>query len=301
MKVLIAGATGLIGSQLCKKLQESGHQIHFLTRSQKKCGPGPLGVGFYWDPATGEIDRESLEGVNKIVNLAGASVSKPWTSSHRKAILESRLAAAQTLAAALSSETHTVDQYLTASGISGYTSDPQALYTEADPISNPEFLGVVVREWEAAADRLAEQGVAVTKVRIGLVLANEGGAFPVLAKPVRMGVGSALGSGEQWQSWVHIEDLVSLMDFLLENKLSGVYNGVAPNPVTQKRLLKVLAKALDKPLWMPAAPAFMMKLIMGDRSSLVLDSQRVSSEKAAQNGFEFRHHNIELAIEALVG
>lgn len=301
MKVLITGATGLIGNRLSAVLQESGHQVHFVSRNKNRLGPGTLGTGFYWDPDNGELDRASLEGVNKIVNLAGASVSKPWTRSHRKAILESRLAAARTLALALSSQTHTVDQYLTASGISGYTSDPQALYTEADPISNPEFLGVVVREWEAAADRLAEQGVAVTKVRIGLVLANEGGAFPLLAKPVRMGIGSALGSGDQWQSWIHIDDLVSLMGFLLENNLPGVFNGVGPNPVTQKRLLKVLAKALDKSLWMPAAPVFVMKLIMGDRSSLVLDSQRVSSEKAARSGFEFRYHNIELAIAELLG
>jgi len=299
-KVLIAGATGLIGTKLATHLLEMGHQVHFLTRNKSQLGPGSLGVGFYWDPAQAEIDSAALVGVEKIVNLAGAPVAKPWTKAHKKRIMESRKQAAQVLHQALSSYNHQVSQYVSASGIAAYASDAQAWYTEADPTNTDSFLGQVVQQWEASADAFKTLDVSVAKLRIGLVLAANGGAFPALAKPVKMGLGACLGNGEQWQSWVHIGDLVAQLYFILDNDLSGVYNGVGPNPVTHKRFLGILAEKCGQKLWLPSVPASMLRLAMGQRAALVLDSQRVSSEKFQELGFEFRYYNLDAAIDQLL-
>ena len=300
MKVLIAGATGLIGNKLSKALQEAGHEVHFLSRNKSRLGPGPLGTGFYWDPDNGEMDLAALDGVRKIVNLAGAPVAKPWTKAHKKRIIDSRTNAAAVLHQAITSQGVQIAQYLSASGIAAYASDAQAWYTETAPTDTRSFLGKVVQQWEAAADSFKELGVTVAKIRIGLVLADQGGAFPALAKPVRMGVGSPLGTGEQWQSWIHIDDLVGQMCFILDNSLEGVYNGVGPNPVTQKRFLSLLAQKYGRKIWLPAVPAGLLKLVMGQRASIVLDSQRVSSERLQDLGYEFQFHNLESALDQLL-
>lgn len=299
-KVLIAGATGLIGTKLATHLIELGHQVHFLTRNKSQLGPGPLGVGFYWNPAQGEIDSAALAGVQKIVNLAGAPVAKPWTKQHKVRILESRKQAAQVLYRALSTNDHQISHYVSASGIAAYASDPQAWYTEAAATDSSSFLGQVVQQWETAADLFKDLGLGVAKLRIGLVLATDGGAFPALAKPVKMGVGACLGSGEQWQSWIHIDDLVEQLYFILDNDLSGIYNGVGPNPVTQQRFLSLLAQKYGQKLWLPSVPAWVLRLAMGQRADIVLDSQRVSSQKFQDLGFEFKFYNLDAALDSLL-
>lgn len=300
MTVLIAGATGLIGKRLSAALLADGHQVHFLTRSKAQLGQTSFGHGFHWDPSSGQIDTAALDGVSKIVNLAGSSVSKPWTKAHKKSIIESRVAAAGLLHSALSQQQHQVTQYLSASGIAAYASDPQAWYTESAPTDTRSFLGQVVQQWEAAADRFKNLGIQVVKLRIGLVLAKEGGAFPLLSKPVKLGVGSALGDGQQWQSWIHIDDLVGQIRFLLESEVSGIYNGVGPNPVTQRRFLKLLAARCGRKIWLPAVPVFALRLLMGERADIVLDSQRVSAEKIQDLGYQFRFHNLESALDDLL-
>ena len=162
-------------------------------------------------------------------------------------------------------------------------------------------MGSVVQAWEQAVDGFSKLNIKVAKVRIGLVLSNKGGALKEIAKPIKFGVGAAFGSGKQWQSWIHINDLAKTFLFVLENELDGVYNGVAPNPVTNNELTKTVAKVLNKPLFLPNIPEFVMKMVLGEMHIILFESQRVSSKKIETKGFEFEFHHLEPALEDLLG
>jgi hypothetical protein len=155
-------------------------------------------------------------------------------------------------------------------------------------------------DWEAAADQFSSLNIPVTKVRTGIVLSNDGGALPQITNPVKMGVGAALGSGEQWQSWIHIEDIAGIYLFLLKHTLSGVYNGVAPGPVTNSKMTRIIASHLNKPLWLPKVPKFALKLLLGEMGALALESQLVSAAKIEEAGFRFHYVNLEKAVEDLL-
>jgi len=300
MIVLIAGATGLIGKELVRQCQESDIEVHYLTTRKEKIEQQAQYRGFYWNPNSGEIDTAAFEGVSAIINLAGASVSERWTDAYKTEILQSRIKSAELLYQTLSSIEHQITQYISSSGISIYPSDKQKHYTEESPAVSDAFLGKVVVAWEAAADQFASLPMRVAKVRTGIVLDNEGGALPKIVKPISMGVGAPLGDGQQWQSWIHIKDIAAIYVFLLKHKLSGVYNGVAPSPVTNEKMTKVIASHLKKRLWMPKVPAFALRLLLGEMGSLVLESQLVGAQKLEAEGFQFQFVNLEQAIEDLL-
>jgi uncharacterized protein (TIGR01777 family) len=300
MKILIAGATGLIGKELVRQCNDSGIKVHYLTTRKEKIKRDGNVQGFYWDPSNGEIDAKAFEGVTAIVNLAGASVSKRWTSAYKKQILESRILTAQVLRNSLQDRSHQVSQYISSSGISVYPSSKHKLYSEDDTEVSDSFLGKVVTQWEAAADEFTKLGIKVAKVRTGIVLDSDEGALPKLVSPIKKGVGAPLGSGEQWQSWIHIEDIGSIYLFLLMHGLEGVFNGVAPSPVTNKKMTHIIASHLNKPLWVPKVPAWAMKLLLGEMSEIVLESQLVCAKKLETAGFDFHYVNLEKAIEDLL-
>ncbi|MBM1106355.1 TIGR01777 family oxidoreductase [Aurantibacter crassamenti] len=300
MKYLITGATGLVGKEIVRLCHDSGIAVNYLTTSKSKIVSKKDYKGFYWNPDTGEIDSACFEGVSAIINLAGASISKKWTPSNKKQILNSRINSIGTLFNALNKgEFEEIDTFVSASAIGVYPNSLEKYYDEDTAEIDDSFLGEVVQQWEAEVDRLNTFNMSVAKVRIGLVLASEGGALPQMAKPVKMFVGAAFGSGEQWQSWIHITDLARIFMFAAKNKLSGVYNGVAPNPISQKKLIKEIAIVLKRPLLLPNIPKFFIKTILGEMSYLLLASQRVSAKKIKEEGFDFVHSNIALALQAI--
>ncbi|MCY2688500.1 TIGR01777 family oxidoreductase [Salinimicrobium sp. TH3] len=300
MRILITGATGLIGSEITRQCHEQGIKVNFLTTSKGKIEKSETYRGYYWNPSSGEIDLKCLEGVGAIINLAGASVFQPWTDSNKKKILNSRIESLNLLYKTLEKNDHEVGQLVSASAIGIYPSSRSKMYEEDDYVVADDFLGEVSEKWEAAADKFEDLKLRVAKVRIGIVLSADGGALPQIMKPVKFNLGAPLGSGKQWQSWIHVRDLARIFLYIISNGLTGVYNGVAPNPATNEELTKEVAYALDKKLWLPKVPGLALKAVMGEMSSVVLGSQLVSSGKIQDEGFDFHYVNLRPAIQDLL-
>jgi len=300
MTILIAGATGLIGQEIVTQCKEAGIHVNYLTTSKKKIEKSTGYNGFYWNPATAEINKDAFVNVSAIINLAGASVAKRWTKTYKKAILDSRTASAVVLFNALQSISHNVNQYISSSGVSIYPNSKDKLYSEENVEIDTSFLAEVVVAWERAADSFSALGIEVTKVRTGVVLAKDAGALCQMLKPIKMGLVSVLGDGKQWLSWIHIEDIARMYLYILDKQLEGVYNGVAPSPVTNKKVTKAIAAICGKSLWLPRVPAFLIRLLLGEMSTLVLEGQLVSAKKIQANGFRFKYTNIEASLVNLI-
>ena len=300
MRVLITGATGLIGKEIVKLCHKKNINVNYLTTSKSKISNKANYQGFYWNPDTKEIDIQCFNEVEVIIHLAGATVSKRWTSEYKKEILSSRLETTQLLVDSLKNNKNQVKQVISASAIGIYPDSLSNYYEETDSEGDATFLSEVVKKWEAAVDAFSALNIRVTKIRIGLVLSNKGGALPALAKPIKFGFGAAFGSGRSWQSWIHIKDLAGLFLYVMTHNLEGAFNAVAPNPVTNQDLTKLCAKVLNKPLWLPNIPKFFMKLVLGDMHTLLFLSQRVSSKKIEEAGFNFKFHHLQPALEALL-
>ena len=302
MKVLITGATGLIGKEIVKRCHEQDISVHYLSTSKEKIKSEPNYKGFYWDPKNSVIDANCFQDVDAIINLAGANISKRWTKSYKKVILESRVQSLQCLKNGLSNvKDHHVKHIVSASAIGLYPDSLTRYYEESSKEISPTFLGKVVSAWERGVDEFSELGLFVSKVRIGLVLDKNEGALPQMVKPIELGAGSPFGSGEQWQSWIHIYDLSKIFVYIIQNELDGVYNGVAPNPISNTELTKSIAKTLHKPFFMPNIPEFFMKIVLGEMHILLYESQRVCSKKIEDAGFNFTYSNVHPALEAILG
>ncbi|WP_405292263.1 TIGR01777 family oxidoreductase [Algibacter sp. Ld11] len=301
MRVLITGATGLIGQEIVSRCHAQNIMVNYLTTNKSKLEKNDNYQGFFWQPNTKEIDLECFKDVDAIINLAGATISKRWTPSYKKIVLSSRVDTANLLIESLKNIEHQVTQIVSASAIGLYPDSLTNYYTEDFKVSSCDsFLSEVVNVWEAAVDRFSELNIEVTKIRIGLVLADGGGALAEMIKPVKLGLGAAFGSGKQWQSWIHIEDLSDIFIFTLLEKLGGVYNAVAPNPTTNYELTKTIATTIDRPFFLPNIPKFVMKLALGEMHLLLFESQRVSSKKIEDAGFDFKFHHLQPALENLL-
>ena len=296
MTVLITGATGLIGREIVKQCHDKGFNVHYLTTSKSKLVTESNYKGFFWNPDNNEIDHSCFDGVSTIINLVGASISKRWTKSNKKEILESRTKTAQLLQDTIRLYNYNIKHVVSASAIGIYPSSFTNYYDEAYDQNSDSFLGTVVAQWEDAIDGFKELGCKVAKIRIGLVLARQGGALPEIIKPIKFGAGAAFGNGKQWQSWIHVTDLANIFLHVVAHKLEGVYNGVAPNAVTNSELTKTVAKVLHRPLIMPNIPKPLMKLILGEMHMLLFESQRVSSDKIKEKGFYFKYANLKPAL-----
>jgi len=296
MTVLITGATGLIGREIVKQCHDKGFNVHYLTTSKSKLATESNYKGFFWNPNNNEIDHSCFDGVSTVINLVGASISKRWTESYKKEILESRTKTAQLLQDTIRLYNYNIKHVVSASAIGIYPSSFTNYYDEAYDQNSDSFLGTVVAQWEDAIDGFKELGCKVAKIRIGLVLARQGGALPEIIKPIKFGAGAAFGNGKQWQSWIHVTDLANIFLHVVAHKLEGVYNGVAPNAVTNSELTKTVAKVLHRPLIMPNIPKPLMKLILGEMHMLLFESQRVSSDKIKAKGFYFKYANLKPAL-----
>lgn len=300
MKVLITGATGLVGKEVVDLLLQNGIKINYLTTSKNKIHYQPNYSGFYWNPEAGVIDENCLIGVSVIINLAGLSIAQRWTQKNKEEILESRVLSANLLYNTLKHNPHTVTQVISASAIGIYPSHLTQLYNEDFSQFKDTFLSNVTSKWEDSISQIERLGIKVCKLRIGLVLSKNGGALPEMVKPIKMAMGAPFGSGKQMQSWIHIKDLASIFLFAIQKHLKGVYNAVAPNPVSNKELIKAIAETLDVPLLLPNVPKFVLKLLLGEMHTLLLESQNVSSNKIQAEGFHFQFKSVHAALEQIL-
>lgn len=300
MRVLITGATGLIGTHITQYCHDRKIDVNYLTTSKDKIEKNPKYQGFFWNPKTGEIDTAAISGVDAIINLVGSSIAERWTESNKKEILDSRLETAKLLFDTCKNHDHQIKQIISASAIGVYPSSLQKLYSEEDKGVDDSFAGEVVFKWEEAVDNFKDIGIGVTKIRIGLVLSKEGGMLEKLKQPVSFSVGAPLGSGKQWQSWVHIDDVAGIFLHCLENELLGIYNAVGPNPVTNRELVKTIASQMGKSMWLPNVPKFVLRAALGEMAQLIVSSQLVSSDKIEAAGYNFKYTNLAKALEDLI-
>jgi hypothetical protein len=302
MSILITGATGLIGGEIVKECHRNNIDVHYLTTSKNKIQSTPNYKGYYWNPDQNEIDLNCFENVTAIINLAGATISKRWTADYKKKILSSRVNSLRTLNNGLKKvDTSSVKSFVSASATGIYPDSITNFYEEdiAYPIKG--FLAEVVAAWEQEANTFTSFNFSVAKIRIGLVMSDKGGALPEMVKPIQLYAGAPFGSGQQWQSWIHINDLARIFIFAVTQELNGVYNAVASNPVTNEKLTKKVAEVLAKKIIIPNIPAFILKLILGEMSNLLLNSQRVSNKKILEEGFVFEYQNVGNALTSLYG
>ena len=298
--VLITGATGVVGKEIVKLCLLKNIQVHYLTTDSSKLKQEENCKGFYWNPKQNEIDEACFKDVDAIIHLAGATISKRWTASYKKEILDSRVQVTKFLFESLKKQDHKVTEFIGASAIGLYPDSLTNYYDETYKGVSQSFLGDVIWQWESAMDSFSVLGINVGKIRIGLVLAKDGGALPQIIKPIRFGVGAPFGTGQHWQSWIHVNDLARLFLFVLKHQLEGVYNGVAPNPVTNVEFTKTIAKTLNRPLILPNIPKNIMQLVLGEMHLLLFESQRVSSKKVEDLGFEFKYHHLQPALQDLI-
>ena len=300
MTILITGATGLVGQELVSLLLQNGHTVHYLSTSNNKLVTNSNYKGFYWNPKTAEIDTDSLADVEVVVHLAGASVAKKWTKSYKDEIIDSRVLSTKLLFQTLQNTPNQVKQIVSASAIGIYPDSLTNIYHESDLDIDVSFLGNVVKLWENEVNQFEKLQLIVSKIRIGIVLAKNGGALQEMVKPIQYGVGAAFGSGEQYQSWIHIQDLVAIFYYVIENKLPGIYNGVSPYPVTNTELTKSIAKTLNKPFFLPNIPKFVMQLILGEMHQILFSSQHVSCRKLLDENFQFKFASLDKALNDLL-
>lgn len=300
MKILITGATGMVGKALCDLLLQNGHTVHYLTTSKNKIHTHPRYKGFLWDPNKGEIDEQALSDVDAIVNLAGANISKRWSNAYKQEIIESRVLSLRLLFKALKSNQHQVKHFISASAIGIYQNSLTHVATELDTEFDDSFLGQVVEKWEENIDKFKLLNIKVSKLRLGMVLSNEGGVLKALTPSIKIGLGSPIGSGKQFQSWIHIQDLVNMFYFLLIEEFEGTYNAVSPYPVTNKKMVQEIAKNYNRPIFLPAIPKFILKLILGQMHEMLVSSQNVSCKKIISEGFQFKYPTIEKALKNLI-
>ncbi|MEM9297912.1 MAG: TIGR01777 family oxidoreductase [Bacteroidota bacterium] len=297
--VLITGGSGLVGSRITELLLAKGFKVKWLSRRSGKKGEVEV---YQWDIEQGTIDVKCLDNTDFIIHLAGTGVADmKWTKDRKKEILESRTHSTQFLKTTLTSNPHSVKAFVSASAIGFYGWNSGGVWKKEESRFGDDFLATVTKAWEAEVDEVEKLGLRTVKLRIGIVLSEKGGALKEITKPIKLGAGAALGSGDQYMSWIHVDDLSNMFIHALENdKVTGVYNAVGPNPVMNKELSKQSAKVLGKPFFLPNVPGFILKLMLGEMASMVLGGSRVSSEKIEATGFEFAFPELNPALEDLL-
>jgi uncharacterized protein (TIGR01777 family) len=295
MKIVISGASGLIGTQLVATLKSSGHEVVQLVR--RTAGAGQI----MWDPKSGKLDPASLEGCDAVIHLSGAGIGdKRWSDAYRKEILDSRTATTLLLANTIASLQRKPSVFLSGSaiGIYGARGDEQLTETSTHGTG---FLADVCEQWEAAAKPAIDAGVRTVFLRTGIVLSPKGGALKKLLPLFRLGVGGKFGNGKQWQSWISMDDEVASIIHLLTANVSGAINLTAPQPVTNAEFTKVLARVVNRPAIVPV-PTFAPKILLGGdlADALLFTGQRVMPQALTASGYVFKHSTLESALRSLL-
>jgi uncharacterized protein (TIGR01777 family) len=298
MRIAVTGGTGFIGRALVLRLAAAGHQILVLSRHPDSGSTGPNVRADFFDAMQAPKDG-LLDGMEAVIHLAGESVAERWTAAHKERILRSREQGTQAIARA-AVQARSVRTLVCASAIGYYGPRGSEQLSEGSPAGS-DFLARACSAWEAAASPAREAGIRVVHLRTGIALHPEGGALKKMIGPFKMGVGGPIGSGQQYMSWIHREDLISLYAHATASEsIRGPLNGTAPHPVTNHQFAHILGKVLHRPALMPA-PAFALKLALGEMSSMVLTGQRVVPAGALASGFRFAFPELEPALQDLLG
>lgn len=294
-KILVTGGTGLVGKELCSRLQKDGYQVSILSRSKNPNGPYPT---FTWDYQTGHLEAGAFEGVDAIIHLAGAGVAdKRWSAERKKVILESRTLTSQLLYDQLKSTPNQVKTIIAASaiGIYGSENSPNSM-TEESPVGT-DYLAEVTKEWELATSQFEKLNIRLAQLRIGVVLSNKGGALMKLLEPP---VAAALGKGDQDMSWIHMDDVVGIFLWAIKNEsANGPFNLVAPAPLTNLEFTKIAAKIFKKPFIPIPVPKFVLQIMLGQMAEIVLGGSKISSQKIVDAGYHFQFPDFEEAVKNL--
>lgn len=294
--VLITGGTGLIGEPLCNRLLERGYKVAILSRSRSKDSRIPV---YIWDINKSEIDSEAIAAADYIIHLAGISVgAKRWTKKRKKQIIDSRIKSGQLIFDEIRKQNKNLKAFISSSAVGYYGAiTSKKIFSEADPPGD-DFLGQTCKKWEHVADKFMDVGIRTVKVRTGIVLSEQEGTLSKMAMPIKIGFGSPIGSGKQYIPWIHIDDLCDIYIKAIEDsQMVGAYNAVAPEHVTNEEFTKTIAAILKRALWFPNVPAFVMKLLFGKMSEILLQGSRVSSEKIKDAGYNFLYQSLEMALK----
>ncbi len=296
--VLIGGGSGLIGTRLSQLLDDQGYDVLHLSRKERPNAPFRT---YQWDVQAGTIDEEAVQQADYVINLAGAGIAdKPWTKSRKELIISSRVNTARLFRDAFQRLNDYPKAYLSSTAIGYYGDRGEQLVQESDP-PGQGFLSESTQAWEKAIQEVAETGVRTVGIRIGIVMSTQGGAMEKMMIPFRFYAGTYFGDGQQWYSWVHIDDVCRLFIHAMEQEeMSGFYNGVAPHPARNKDLVEQMKDAMGQTAVVMPAPAFAMRLAMGEMAHAVLDSTKVSAEKTLSTGFRFEHPELGPALKDLI-
>lgn len=299
MKLLIAGGTGFIGSALCDKLTEQRHSLTLLTRSPSLQSGSPNKKWITWNPQSPGSWEQAVEGADGVINLAGEPIAaKRWTAAQKERIRSSRINATRVLVSAIAKAKQKPKFLLNASAVGYYGPHGDETLTEENGPGN-DFLSRVCIDWEEEAKKAEGHGLRVIRLRTGIVLGKGGGALAKMIPPFKFFAGGPLGTGKQWMSWIHMEDEIGLILFLLENpNAHGAFNATAPNPVTMSEFCKTLGRVLHRPSWAPV-PAFALRALLGELGDVLLTGQRVLPAAAEKLGYTFKHPNLFNALQSL--
>ncbi|MGN7989236.1 TIGR01777 family oxidoreductase [Pedobacter sp. 22226] len=295
-KILITGATGLVGTELKKHLLSKGYAVNTLSRKKNE-DPN----SFVWDVYKGTIDDNCLNGVDAVVHLAGEPVAdKKWTDERKKQIIDSRVKSTELLFKTIRSRPdHQIKSFVSSSAVGFYGDCGDEILTE-ESANGYGFLAECCKLWEDAVDQGKKLSLRIVKLRTGIVFSTKGGALPQLAQPVKLFAGAPLGTGKQWTPWIHINDMVKMYIEAIENlKMEDSYNACAPFPVTNSALTKAIAKQLHRPVWPVKVPKKALELLLGERVEAVLMSNNTSAQKILDAGFKFKFTHLEDALEDL--
>lgn len=296
--ILLAGGSGLIGRALAQKLRASGRRVRTLSRARVSDDEPDR---FFWDPERDFLNPEALRGVSVIINLAGANIGeKKWSARRKEEIVASRVKSHAAFARRFEEEKLKPALYISASAV-GYYGDRGAEILTEDSAHGRGFLADTTVEWEKAAARAEAYAERAVRLRIGVVLSRTGGALEKMALPVRMYAGAPLGDGQQYMSWIHIEDLCAMFQTAITDETwRGIYNAVAPQAITNLEMTRAIARVLKRPLFMPAVPAGALQLMLGEMAALVLESARATPARAIEANFPFQYSDVDAALADLL-
>ncbi len=291
-KIIITGGTGLVGKRLTTFLQEKGYEVNILCRNPKQPNE------YKWNIEANFIDEKVFENAIAIIHLAGAGVAdKRWTDERKQEIIDSRVKSTQLLFEYLAEGKHQIQSFISASAVGFYGDRKNELLTETSS-NGTGFLAEVCQLWENEVEKIASINIAVSKIRIGIVLSKDGGALPKLDFPIRFGIGAYIGNGKQFVPWIHIDDLCQIFYHLFEHKnQNSTYNACAPDVKTNKEMSKTIAHVLHRPFIPFPAPEFVLKTVMGEMAAMLLMSNNCTSKKIQQTGFVFQFPTLEKALE----
>ena len=300
-RVLVTGGSGMLGSYFSELCLKKGIEVVHLSHRKNQNSRNSI-KSYFWSPKDKVFDLKALEGVDTVLHLAGATISKRWTTKYKQEIISSRVESTAFLFETLRDNSHRVKQVIGASAVGYYGNslDLEHEYTEKDKLGD-DFLAEVCFKWEREYDKFKSlQDIKTCVLRIGMLLSPNGGALEKIILPIKFGLGSPIASGKQPVSWIHIQDLARLILFCEQKKMEGVYNAVSPNSSTNAYLMQELASELHRPLFLPNVPAFFLKMILGEMSSLAIEGKKIGAGKILKQGFHFKYPDIQSAIREII-